>query len=267
MGTYFLFFIVSGFLTYRLFRPGKLQEKFLILSLVSFLLLTFALHPWVAKTYGWLSVIESLGLATLLLWLVAEPWGFWLEKRRREKRAFFLLQNGKGSLSEIVTAARMLSERKQGGLIAIERKDSLDTWIQSGIPLDAKIRRETISSVFTPPGALHDGGMIIRGDRIAACGVVFPLSKRLDLPTELGTRHRAALGISETTDALAIVISEETAKISLADQGSLFYDVKAERLPEFLEKALKNQLVRRKKKSPSRINFETLIASSSAIEP
>ena len=252
MGTYFLFSLVFGFLTYRLFRPGKVQEKFLILSLLFFLLLTFALHPWVAKSYDWLSLVEELALGTLLLWLVAEPWALWLEKRRREKRAFFLLQNGKGSLSEIVTACRMLTERHLGGLIAIERKDSLDTWIQSGVPLDARIRRETICSVFTPPGALHDGGMIIRGDRIAACGVVFPLSKRLDLPTELGTRHRAALGLSEATDALAMIVSEETGKISLADQGSLFYDVKTERLPEFLEKALKNQLARRKKKDLSR---------------
>lgn len=247
-----LFFLALGLLIFRALRPGRFSEKLLLLSFFLFTLLTLALHPWVARSYSWLSVVESLSLVTLLVWLVGDPWALWLEKRRREKRAFYLLQNGKGSLSEIVTAARLLSERKQGGLIAMERKDPLDSWIQSGIPLDAKIRRETIYSVFTPPGALHDGGMIIRGDRIAACGVVFPLSKRLDLPTELGTRHRAALGLSEATDALAIVVSEETGKISLADQGSLFYDVKIERLPEFLEKALRNQLTRRKKKDRSK---------------
>src|SRR3989338_7907686 len=119
----------------------------------------------------------------------------------------------------MVNAGRILSQTRQGALIAIEREESLEGWIQAGVGLDAKIRRETIYSIFTPPGALHDGGMIIRGDRIAASGVVFPLSETRDLPTELGTRHRAALGLSEKTDALAITISEETGKISLADHG------------------------------------------------
>ena len=140
----------------------------------------------------------------------------------------------------------MLSEAKQGGLIAIQRKDSLEPWTQSGIPMEARIRKETIFSVFTPPGALHDGGMLIQNERISAAGVLFPLSKRLDLPTELGTRHRAGLGLSESTDALTIIVSEETGKISLADRGSLLYDVKLERLAEMLETALRKRLVRSK---------------------
>ncbi|MBI4367936.1 MAG: DNA integrity scanning protein DisA nucleotide-binding domain protein, partial [Candidatus Omnitrophica bacterium] len=116
--------------------------------------------------------------------------------------------------------------------------------------------REIIFSVFTPPGALHDGGMVIQGDRVVASGVLFPLSNRSDLPTELGTRHRAALGLSEATDALAIIISEETGKISLADNGSLLYDVKTERLAEMLEKALKNRLVKTTKKAKQTIRSE-----------
>lgn len=249
MEFYFLFASTFVLLLYRIARPAKIQERILSFSILLFSLLTFALHPWVAKSYEWLSLVESLAFLTLLLWLVADPWVLWMEKRNREKRAFFLLQNGKGSLSEIVNACRMFSERRLGGLIAIERKDPLDTWIQSGIPLDAKIRRETISSVFTPPGALHDGGMIIRGDRIAACGVVFPLSKRLDLPTELGTRHRAGLGLSEVTDSLVIIVSEETGKISLAVGAKLLYDVKPERLPELLETSLKSKPLKRQRKT------------------
>lgn len=249
MGIYLLFIIAFALLAHRLFWPGKRREKFLHLSLIFLLILTLALHPWVEKSYGWLSVLERLALSTLLLWLVSDPWALWIEKRKREKKVFLLLQNGKGPLGEIVTACRMLTERHQGGLIAIERKESLDAWVQSGIPLDAKIRRETICAVFTPPGALHDGGMIIQGDRIAACGVVFPLSKRLDLPTELGTRHRAGLGLSEATDALVMIISEETGKISLAVGAKLLYDVKSERLPELLEASLKNKPFKRREKA------------------
>lgn len=249
MGAYFLFSLVFGFLACRFFRPGGVREKFLIVSLTAFSFLTLALHPWVEKSYGWLSLVEKSALISLLLWLMGEPWAFWLEKRRREKRIFFLLEKGKGPLGEIVTACRILTERHLGGLIAVERKDSLDSWIQLGVSLDAKIRREIIVSIFTPPGALHDGGTIIRGERIAASGVVFPLSKRLDLPTELGTRHRAGLGLSEVTDAFVIIVSEETGKISLAVGAKLLYDVKSDRLAELLERTLKNKSFKRGKKA------------------
>lgn len=245
MSAYLVFSLVFVLLLLQAFRVRNWRERLLFLSLFLLTLLVLGMHPWVSHAYTGLIFLEKGALLALVAWLVGNPLALWLEKRRREKKAFFLLQNGKGALAEIVTAARMLSERKRGGLIAIERKDPLDTWIQSGIPLDAKIRRETISSVFTPPGALHDGGMIIQGDRIAACGVVFPLSKRLDLPTELGTRHRAGLGLSEVSDALVMIISEETGKISFADRGSLLYNVKPERLSETLETSLKNRRVKR----------------------
>ena len=225
-----------------------MRERLVFVSLALFFLLTLAMHPWIEKTAGWLSWLEKLALGVSLLWLASGPIVEWVEKRKERKGARALLQNGKGHFSEIISACRMLSHIKQGALIAIERKIPLTQWIQSGVPLDAEIRKETLYSIFTPPGALHDGGMIIRGERIAACGVIFPLSQRLDLPTELGTRHRAALGLSEATDALAITISEETGKISLADGGSLFYDVKIERLPEMLETALRKRLVKRKRK-------------------
>lgn len=251
MGFYFLLILTSALLLYRVLRPGKAMEKISLFSLFLFLLLTLAMDPWIKKNWDWLSILEELAVGTSLVWLAGEPVLDWMEKRKRRRRIFSLLRNGRGPIFEIVSACRMLVQAKHGGLIAIERKNPLDPWIQSGVPLDARIRKETIYSIFTPPGALHDGGMIIRGERIAACGVVFPLSKRLDLPTELGTRHRAALGLSEATDALAITISEETGKISLADSGSLLYDVKIERLPEFLETALRNRLVKRKEKRPA----------------
>lgn len=169
-----------------------------------------------------------------------------------------LLRNGGGLLSEIISACQTLSESRLGALIAIERKIPLEEWIRSGIPLDAKIRKETICSLFTPPGILHDGGMILRGDRIAAASVVFPLTRRSDLPTQFGTRHRAALGLSEATDALVIAVSEETGKISLAECGFLFYDIPMEDFSQVLEKAIKNRLARGRKKMQTFRTMEKL---------
>lgn len=245
---YTLFLGGFALVLYRIFRSQKFGSRLVLFALALFLALTFAVHPWIENSSGALGFLEKLALLVSLLWLGLDPFLEWTERRSERKKAFHLLRNGRGPLWEIVAASRSLSEEKQGGLIAIERKDPLADWIHTGVPVDAEIRRETIYSIFTSLGALHDGGMVIRGDRIAACGVVFPLSQRLDLPTELGTRHRAALGLSEATDALVLVISEETGKISLADQGSLLYNIQPEKLPEFLEKALEKRLVRVKAK-------------------
>ena len=249
MTFYFLFFTAFALISYRTFRPQGREDRFLLAVLFLFLIHTFTVHPWISRSSStWLRVLEDSVLVMLLLWLVVKPLMLLLETGKRGRKALLLLRNGRGPLSEIVEACRMLSEARQGGLIAIERKDPLESWAKSGISLEAKIRKETIFSIFTPPGALHDGGMLIQNERISAAGVLFPLSKRLDLPTELGTRHRAALGLSEATDALTIIVSEETGKISLADRGSLLYDVKLERLSEMLETVLRKRLLWRKKR-------------------
>ena len=247
---YALFILNTAFLAYRFFRSRKMGERTVLVTLSLFLVLSFAMHAWINKNSWSLSLLEKSVLMINLFWLAGGPFFFWLEKKRNQRGLFQSLRSGKGPLAEIAAACRMLSEARQGALIAIQRNDSLESLIESGVALDAKIRREIIFSVFTPPGALHDGGMIIEGDRIAAAGVLFPLSKRLDLPTELGTRHRAGLGLSESTGALAIIVSEETGKISLADHGKLLYDVKPDRFSEFLESALKNRSPKRLAKIP-----------------
>lgn len=252
MKSYYLFVPVLMLLFLRLVRPGKFRERLALFSLLFLLLLSLALHSGVSKLGPWVAVTENTAWILTGIWLALDPVLGWFEKRKQRKGALTLLQNGRSALTEMINACRILAQTRQGGLMAIERKDRLDPWIEAGIPLEAKIRRETIYSVFTPPGALHDGGMIIRQDRIAACGVVFPLSQRRDLPTELGTRHRAGLGLSEATDALVIIISEETGKISLAEQGKLIYDVKLEQLPEMLEKALRHRLLKEARKKKSR---------------
>lgn len=242
---YALFTLNVGLLLHRLLRSKKWGERTVLVSLFGFLLLTLAMHPWIAKSSWILYLLEKSVLGVNLFWLAGSPFFGWLEKKRRAGKLFSLLRNERGPYWEIITACRMLSEAGQGALIAIQRKDSLAKWIDSSVPLEAKVRRETLFSIFTPPGALHDGGVIVSGERILSAGAIFPLSSRSDLPTELGTRHRAALGMSETTDALAIVVSEETGKISFADKGSLLYDVKPERLAEILETTFKKSRPKR----------------------
>jgi len=139
---------------------------------------------------------------------------------------------------EVVLAVGRLSQTKVGALIVIERKIGLRTFIESGVSLDAQVSRDLLCSIFHPGGTLHDGAVIIQGDRISAAACFLPLSTNPLLVTELGTRHRAALGISEESDCIAIVASEETGKVSVAAFGEIEIDVPLERVEHMLSERL-----------------------------
>jgi diadenylate cyclase len=139
---------------------------------------------------------------------------------------------------EIVLAVAKLSQSRIGALIVIERKIGLRTFIESGVMLDALVSRDLLCSNFHPGGALHDGAVIIQGDRISGAACFLPLTTNPLLMTELGTRHRAALGISEESDCIAIVVSEETGKVSVATFGEIELDVPLERVERLLSERL-----------------------------
>jgi diadenylate cyclase len=139
---------------------------------------------------------------------------------------------------EVVLAVGRLSQTKVGALIVIERKIGLRTFIESGVSLDASVSRDLLCSIFHPGGTLHDGAVIIQGDRISAAACFLPLTTNPLLVTELGTRHRAALGISEESDCIAIVASEETGKVSVATFGEIELDVPLERVEHLLSERL-----------------------------
>jgi len=124
-------------------------------------------------------------------------------------------------VDEIVKATSFLSNRQVGALIAIERKNSLADFVEIGMRVDAWVSRELIISIFNPTSPLHDGGVIIGRNKILSVGSFFPLATDPDLERELGTRHRAAIGLTRETDAVVVVVSEETGTISLAFQGNL----------------------------------------------
>ncbi|MFA5145715.1 MAG: diadenylate cyclase CdaA [Candidatus Omnitrophota bacterium] len=133
-------------------------------------------------------------------------------------------------LKEVSEAADSLCKDKFGALIVIENKDPLKVYIDSGIDIDALVSNEAIQAIFTPNNLLHDGGLVIRHGRIAAAGCLFPLTQSQSLSRMFGTRHRAALGLSEETDAIIIVISEERQDISLVYRGRLFKDLSKEEM-------------------------------------
>jgi diadenylate cyclase len=139
---------------------------------------------------------------------------------------------------EVVLAVGRMSQFKVGALIVIERKIGLRTFIESGVSLDALVSRDLLCSIFHPGGTLHDGAVIIQGDRISAAACFLPLTTNPLLVTELGTRHRAALGISEESDCIAIVASEETGKVSVATFGEIEIDVPLERVEHLLSERL-----------------------------
>lgn len=141
-------------------------------------------------------------------------------------------------VTPLVKAVSSLSRQKIGAIIALERAIGLKTVQATGVEIDGKVKPELISSIFFPRSPLHDGGVVIRGDRVIAAGCVFPLSQREELHRSLGTRHRAAIGMTEETDALVVVVSEETGTISLAFKGRLSRGLDEERLERMLNAVL-----------------------------
>ena len=135
---------------------------------------------------------------------------------------------------EIVVAATTLATRRTGALIVIERGEGLRPYLENGIRLDAALSFDLLITIFHPETPLHDGAVIVQEDRIAAAACFLPLSPNPELSKELGTRHRAAVGITEETDAVAVVVSEETGKISVAVEGGLSRDLDSNDLRNLL---------------------------------
>ncbi|MFH1709577.1 MAG: diadenylate cyclase CdaA [bacterium] len=189
-------------------------------------------------TISWL--LERLGpLILVIIIIIFQP-----ELRRTlehigRERIFLKLGmagGGRGALivGHIIKAIEQLSEIKTGALIVFERSTGLSEFLESGVGLDAGISAELIISIFSSGNPLHDGAVIIQGERIAAAGCLLPLSDTKLLDRRLGTRHRAAVGMSEQTDALVFIVSEKTGIISIAENGYLSRNISKEMLEEKL---------------------------------
>jgi diadenylate cyclase len=135
---------------------------------------------------------------------------------------------------EVLLAIARMAERRVGALIVVERDIGLRTFIESGVALDAYISRDLLCSIFEPGGAMHDGAVIIQRDRIAAAACFLPLTMNPQMLEQVGTRHRAAIGITEEADCLSIIVSEETGRISVAAFGEIEFNVPVKRVEERL---------------------------------
>jgi diadenylate cyclase len=165
-------------------------------------------------------IVPYLGIAIIVL--------FQSEIRRTlarigRKRMFGLAGGFRApeSVSEILMAMEQFSEKRTGALIVLERDIGLRTFVESGVTMDARISRDLLLSIFQPPLPLHDGAVIVQKDRVAAAACFLPLTTNPAVSLKLGTRHRAAIGITEETDCLSLVVSEETGRISVATFGEL----------------------------------------------
>ncbi|HCA38856.1 MAG TPA: TIGR00159 family protein [Phycisphaerales bacterium] len=181
-----------------------------------------------------------VGLVAILLIVIFQPELRQATMRLGQAR---LLRSGRryeydARVDVIAEAVSFLSRSRFGAIIAIERNIRLGSLIEGGQPLDAKLNPSLLESIFWPNSPLHDLGVVIRGERVLAAGVQFPLAEEGTLPTKYGSRHRAAVGLSAESDCLVVVVSEETGIISLADGGHLESPIAVDKLTEALRRSL-----------------------------
>lgn len=154
------------------------------------------------------------------------------------------------AINSIVKSCNYMAKRRIGALITIERETAMGDYIETGIPINGRLTSELLTNIFIPNTPLHDGAVILKQEEIVAAACYLPLSESPFISKELGTRHRAAMGIGEVTDALTIVVSEETGQISCTKNGELHRDLNQDKLIELLSKELEN-----KSKAPTSKNW------------
>ena len=187
-------------------------SQFLNLAVIGWMLRSFSVFLALA-----LVVIFQPELRRALTELGSHPW-------------FAATFQDKETMDLIVDTVFDLTSKGFGALIAVERDIQLRNLAENGVDIDAVYSRELVSTIFHPKTMLHDGGVIVKGDRVAAAACVFPLTQRENLDRSLGLRHRAALGLSEVSDAVCIVVSEETCTVSICHDGKIERDFTAESL-------------------------------------
>lgn len=242
---------VLWFIIYKLLvfikgtRAVQVLRGIIIIVIIFFLTqkLGFDVINWIFK--------QLFALSVIVFFIVFQPeLRSGLARIGREK-VFGSIITEERVIEEVAKSASMLSKKKIGAILAIQREVNLEPYTESGVAIDSNITSELLNTIFMPNTPLHDGGVIVHGDRIIAAGCLFPLTQNPDVSKLLGTRHRAAIGLTEETDAVCVVVSEETGAVSIANAGKLTRDLDRERLINHL-RAL---LYRPKKERQSRVKF------------
>lgn len=230
--------IYRGLVLIRGTRAGQLVQGLAVLVIVAFLSDRLGL-----TTINW--ILDQLGLVIM----VALPVVFQPELRRAlaylgrgnilaRSFSFLGVEDVSRLIKELVRTVGVLAKNRTGALIILERETRLNDYIETGIKIDGVVSAEFLVNIFMPRTPLHDGAAIIRGDRVVAAGCFLPLTDSPYLSRQLGTRHRAALGITEIADAVAVVVSEETGTISVAEGGKLTRYLEEKNLQQMLEDLL-----------------------------
>ncbi len=215
--------LVLAFIIYQLYRTFRATRGAQILVGLGFILVALALVTQIFQfeVIGWLITRSSFVLAFALL-VIFQPELRNALARVGSSRFFNFSQNRRlAFVGRLADAVVMLSKKRIGALFAIQRDISLEDQLDTGVILDAHFTPELAMSVFFPKSPLHDGGMVIADDRVAGAACVFPVTEKEMADRSTGLRHRAAIGLTERTDAIAIVVSEETGSISISENGAL----------------------------------------------
>jgi diadenylate cyclase len=223
VGIYYAFVLVRGT------RGASVMTGFLVLML-ALTTLTAVLH---LEVLGWLlrTFFAFFAVAALVIF---QPELRHILAELGNTPFFSSVREQRENIEVIIQAAARMSEMRIGALIAFQQSIQLQEAVESGLAVDCEATPEMLETIFFPNNAIHDGGVILQGDRIAFAACIFPLTQRQDLNPSLGTRHRAAIGLSEETDAVVVVVSEETGSISYAYRGQLVRGVTEEALRVFL---------------------------------
>ncbi|HSF19853.1 MAG TPA: diadenylate cyclase CdaA [Vicinamibacteria bacterium] len=232
--------LLVSYLFYKLFQliRGGRAFQMVVGSLV--LVLFFFVSRWAQlATVNWLlrNSLAYVGFAVIVL--------YQQELRKALSQLgqaplfrFLNPSSSKGTIDEVVFAMIALAQRRIGGIVVLERDIGLRSYIEGGVVLDAVVTYDLMLSIFNPKSPLHDGAVIVQGNRVAAAACFLPISINPQLSRALGTRHRAALGITEDTDAVAIVVSEETGVVSFVENGSIVQGLDSDGLRQRIRGAL-----------------------------
>ena len=278
--------IVENILTYSeryltwLTVPKVMWTDVVEIIIISFLL--YHLFVWIKNTKAWslmkgvivilvFVLVSALFSMTTILWIAKNVFGVAITAmvvvfqpelrkaleqlgRRNMIASLFQFDNNRvmgelfsdNTINEIIKACFEMGKNKTGALIVIEKEDSLTDYERTGIMLDSVISSQLLINIFEHNTPLHDGAVIVRGNRIVSATCYLPLSDNMELSKELGTRHRAGVGISEVTDSLTLIVSEETGRVSIAFEGELYRNVDADFVREKLQ-LLQDKVIEEKK--------------------
>lgn len=231
--------LIISFLIYQMYRI-LLHTKAIQLIKGSVLMAMLYAMAYFLKLETLLWVMNKLGtVLIIIIAIVFQPEIRNLFTRFGQGMVFMLSSGSRPfEIDTVLNASEILSTMRRGCLIVFVRQIGIKNIIESGTRLNADISSNLILTIFGSDTPMHDGAIIIQGSRIAAAGCFLPLSEQLDIRRSFGTRHRAAIGLSETTDAVVLVVSEETGAISIACDGILYYDLEKEELLRILKRLM-----------------------------